>query len=274
MSAFSDHDVLQYVDGSLDDDTAQAIEPALQTDDDLRNRVEAMRASKLPYSEAYNSYTVPAIPENIRHTVNTWARTARDAPRRNQQRGNSILRTALVTSGICLSFLIGFAASKLTESSALFNSVQFDINETEASDIAWVQRVADYQSLYVENTVSAIQTEPREAKNKLSAISAPSGLPSDIPDLSDYGYHFVRVQELGYENYPLIQLVYKSPGKKPLALCFMPSLGPARYSLRLARHASLGSASWRLPNQRFVVVAEESTEMLEVIAMHIQEIFL
>ncbi|MFT6304404.1 MAG: hypothetical protein ACI9XK_002897 [Granulosicoccus sp.] len=71
---------------------------------------------------------------------------------------------------------------------------------------------------------------------QLATLSVPSGLTTHIPDFTKLGYNFVRSQELGYDNKPLVQLAYKNPNSKPLALCFMPSIRPASESLLLARH--------------------------------------
>lgn len=274
MSAFNDEQVLRYVDGNMDTDTAKRLKAAMNSDDDLCQRINAMHASMLPYSAAYKNYTPPPIPESIRHSINTWSRVARDAPRRDHISANRIWHIVAVTGAIGLSFLMGFATSKLAENTTHFNGAQPGANLTEVSDIAWVQRVADYQSLYVENTIGSIKVNRSKASELLATLSASAQLTSHIPDLTQFGYSFVRAQELGYENKPLVQLVYQGAGKKPLALCFMPSEGQAQQSLRLARHEELGSASWRLTDQRFVLIAEEPTESLEAIAHHVQRVVL
>lgn len=274
MIAFNDGQVLQYVDGNMDADTAKCVTAAMNSDAELRQRINAMRASMLPYSAAYKNQSPPPLPESIRQSVNTWSRVARDAPRRDHKTANRIWHIVAVSGAIGLSFLMGFATSKLAENTTHFNAAQLGANLTEASDIAWAQRVVDYQSLYVENTVGSIKVDRRKASELLATLSASAQLSSHIPDLTQFGYSFVRAQELGYKNKPLVQLVYKGVGKKPLALCFMPSEGQAQKSLRLAQHEELGSASWRLPDQRFVLIAEEPTESLEAIARHVQGVIL
>ena len=271
MSFHNDEDVMRYVDGTMDDDTAKQFKAEAQTDSELSNKIDAMRVSKLPYFTAYKNSSPPPLPENVKKTISNWVQVANDAPRKDPTTNKNIVSTVLVSSAICLSFLLGFAASKLTDNTALFNSVQFD---NDASDTAWVQRIANYQTLYGENTVNTLEADHIRAHSKLNTLSVSSGLASHIPDLSEYGYNFVRVQELEYDDKPLVQLMYKSTGNKPLALSFMPSDGLTRLTLRFARHEDLTSASWRLPNQRFVVIAEEPTESLEQIAYQIQKALL
>ena len=130
-----------------------------------------------------------------------------------------------------------------------------------AADALWVERVADYQSLYVPETVG--DAGGLEAgRRTLERIARETGLATGIPDLSAFGYAFARAQRLGYEGDPLVQLVYTAPGKLPLALCHMPRDG-ADAPLVTAERSGLATASWAAAGQRFVLVGEESPERLE-----------
>ncbi|MFT6304403.1 MAG: hypothetical protein ACJAY2_003607 [Pseudomonadales bacterium] len=94
-----------------------------------------MSTSKLSYSAAYTNHSPPPIPESVGQAVNTWTRVAHIAPSRNQISGNYLSRIVGVASAICLSFLMGFATSKLTQSTTFFKSTQLNISLAEASDI-------------------------------------------------------------------------------------------------------------------------------------------
>ena len=190
----------------------------------------------------------------------------------DQKTGSLAWLTVLAGCALSLSFLIGFSMSKLTGNTKLFNSVQFDVSISEASDIAWVQRVADSQSLYVNNTIDAISTNSIISDALLASLLRSPAITPKVPDLTKYGYNYVSVQELKYEETLLVQLLYKKTSRKPLALSFMASEGKAKQDLRLARHEELGSASWRSSRQRFVLVAEEPTEPLTAIANYIQKV--
>lgn len=271
MRFYNDDDVLRYVDGIMDDDTAKQITEQTQIDPDLSTKIDAAKVSKLPFSKASINRPMPATTNNAKQPASLQGRETSNSLKSSPPRGKYILHTLIVSSAICLSFLLGFAASKLTENTALFNSVQLD---DDAADSAWVQRIADFQALYGENTVSTLEGDFSETGVKLGALTTSSGIAVHIPDLTEHGYNFVRAQELVYEDKPLIQLMYKSKTNKPLALSFMVCVGPTRLSLRFARHEDLTSARWRLPNQRLVVMADEPLESLEQIAHQIQKVHL
>jgi len=144
----------------------------------------------------------------------------------------------------------------------------------------WVERVADYQTLYVANTVANLSETRVADANKL--IASVTGTSSDasaqsqslgqslgqsevqtkIPDFSDHGYQFARAQELGFEGKTLVQLVYSKPGDTPLALCFMAESDVKDLPVKLSKHHQLNAASWITDNQHFVLVADESDAVL------------
>jgi len=126
-----------------------------------------------------------------------------------------------------------------------------------------VLRVAQYQSLYVENTVSGITGGEQAAMSLLDDLKARTGMRTGVPDLSSFGYRFVRAQELGYQNEPLVQLVYFKPGHAPLAVCYMPASGVMRADVKLEKHDGLLAAGWIQNEQRFVIVGDESREVIE-----------
>lgn len=160
-------------------------------------------------------------------------------------------------------FLIGANTGKPASSIDKVAGVTQAEQSTERNlQLAWVERVADYQTLYVPNTVEHIETDLPSALSKLDKMAAASGMQAAVPDLSKSGYRFARVQELGYEGQTLIQLVYSKPGHTPLALCFMPANGAGNLALQIGKRHGLGTASWINNNQRFVIVANESPESL------------
>ena len=171
-----------------------------------------------------------------------------------------------------LSFLLGFYSSKLTRNTKLFNSAQFDINTYEASDTDWVQRVSEFHSMYTVDSIEAIDTKADQLDALMTSLLGPSAATPNIPDLIEFGYSFVSLQKLVYEEERLIQLFYNKPGKKPHSLNFMSSYGKARQKVRLAREEEFGCASWRSSTQRFAIVADEPTEPLTNIANYVQKV--
>ena len=273
MKSYSDEDILRYVDGDMDEQSASQLRNDINNDPELSQRVDAMLASQLPYSMAYKLNPAPEMPESLRQTVSVWSDVARNSSLQPQAAKPWGMKVAAVAAAVGLSFALGFGTANLRGNGqiAVNNPV---IHGQTTEDTLWVQRVADYQSLYVAQTVSDIQGGRAKADELLARPEIKDVMNAQIPDLSDYNYQFVRAQQLGFQGQPLIQLVYTSPGKKPLALCFMPSQGEDKNTITVALHEDLGSASWRTTSQRFVIVADESQESIESIARHAQRMFL
>lgn len=274
MKTYSDEDILRYVDGNMDERSATQLRSDIDNNTELSQRVDAMLASQLPYSMAYKLNPPPEMPERVKQTISTWSDVARNSSHQASAPKQLGLKVAAVAAAVSLSFVLGFGAATLISDEpavAINNPI---INGQPTEDTLWVKRVADYQSLYVAQTVNHIKDGRSKADELLARAEIKDVMDARIPDLSDYNYQFVRAQQLGFQGQPLIQLVYTSPGKKPLALCFMPSEGENLSNITVALHEELGSASWRTASQRFVVVADESQTAIESIARHAQKTFL
>jgi anti-sigma factor RsiW len=273
MKTYSDEDILQYVAGDMDEQSASKLRADLEHDSSLSQRVDAMLASQLPYSMAYKLNPPPPIPDNVKQTISTWSGVARNAPQTQPKTALGSWKIASIAVAVGTSFALGYLAAN-------FNSVNSQALQHQSltaisnEDGAWVQRVADYQSLYVQETVGHIKNGKGRAIELLSQLAENNDIENTIPDLSSFGYEFVRAQQLGFNGQPLIQLVYTSPGKKPLALCFMPSTGVKQSAPTVSRHENLSTANWRTATQRYVIVADEPAENIKSIATHTSQVFL
>jgi anti-sigma factor RsiW len=273
MKTYSDEDILRYVDGDMEEVAASKLRTEIEHDPILSQRVDAMLASKLPYSMAYKLKPPPPIPDNVKQSINTWTEVARNAPKNQPKPPLAGWKVASLVAAISASFALGYLASNLSNSRETLE--QKKVAESLSNeDAKWVQRVADYQSLYVPETVGHIQNGESRAIKLLNQLASRNNLENTIPDLSSFGYQFVRAQQLGFNDQPLVQLVYLSPGKKPLALCFMPSKGNDQHTVLVERYENLSTANWRSTTQRYVIVADESIEHIQSIATHAQQTFL
>lgn len=261
---YSDEELLEYLDSQMSVAAARRLRDAAETDTLLSERIDVMEASRLPYSAAYREMPVPQVPETLKREVSDWSRVARSAP----QGMRAQLRSRLAgVAGVALSIgaVIGYVlAPSLPQfaSNEAPNSLAEPTSIVAAEDDRWVVRVADYQSLYVAETVGHTEGGRARAEELLSDLQERSILQTAIPDLGEFGYTFARAQQLGFEGEALVQLVYTRAGRKPLALCYMAVSSDEKGVPRLARREALGTASWRQNGQRFVIVADESASTL------------
>ena len=266
----SDEELLKYHDGAMESNRAAQIDAASRHDRKLTDRILAMEASRLPYQEAFSQHRLPMLPESLIIEVDnlvalserndTGANLSQEETGQNQiqKASRQTWNIVGIAASLALCFLLGFSMANRHNSAE--NQTMQLAQDTQTD---WVRRVADYQTLYVENTVLNVAQTREEATSLLNRVESGGALKAQLPDLSSQGYTFVRAQELGYKGDQLVQLVYRKPGVAPLALCFMPSSDKQTSELRIGNHEGLVTADWIQNTQRFVIVGEETPEVMK-----------
>jgi len=247
-----------------------ACHAALRNDSELAQMVAAMQRSQLPIHEAYQQNPLPPVPGTLRDYVADLAIKA-DIDQENLNSPSTQTRSGIASGiGFAACLVLGFCIGALLSQVHLLtkktnSSVAALVTESSASvHERLVKRVADYQSLYVENTVASLTTtNVEDAHELLESIRQRTGEQYSIMDFSSYGYEFARAQELGFEGQMLVQLVYRKPGAAPLALCFMPSATTTSKALSLSQQNQLHTASWIANNQHYILVADENNATLQ-----------
>jgi len=166
--------------------------------------------------------------------------------------------------GVCVGALVTSLYVQRNINNTVLSASQ-SANELAPSDHKrLVQRIADYQSLYIENTVVSVSdTRVADAMRLLESVNERGGMATGIPDFSAFGYEFARAQELGFEGQTLLQLVYRKPGSPPLAFCYMQDANAETQAVILERYHQLNGASWIEHQQHYVLLADESNMLLE-----------
>jgi len=244
-----------YVDGELDPARREQVELLLAHRPDLQLTVDALRASCLPYRAAFDAQALPRVPDRLVQQVATYASLAQgslappdasQAPRR---------RAALhVGWAMAASFALGWAVPwRWTESPA-----------HRPNTPAWAQAIASYHALYVRATLGQQFDRPEQLGGLLDGLTAEQRQRLAVPDLSSIGWTFRRVQRLGYEGRPLLQMVYLSAQGLPIAFCALPA-APAEAAeapLRVDRLHGQTVAHWVDHGMAFVLVADVDPEVL------------
>lgn len=249
-----------YVDGELDAVEAAEFERECESDPTLAAEVEALEVSRLPYRAAMSPRHQPKIPASVHHAVTSAIEDARATDQVNGSAAQAARTKRKWSLAVAATFLAGLVTGPLV------NGVLTSQTRDEGSE--WAALVADYQSLYVPETIGGIdRPEARlRAEQLLKSINAKSGLPDRIPDLSAEGYEFVRAQHLGYQGEPLVQLVYADGDGNPLAVCYMPSDSDSVGADAIVEYTQgLGTIRWQEDGTRYVIVADETSERLETL---------
>jgi len=292
---YSELDVLDFVEGRLDDQQTAEFLAQLRVDPDLAAAVETMQASQLPIAQAYKLHDTPPVPEALRRQVDALTASYEFEEKRQGSSTGSVVtdRTSinpvtndgiqhsaksrigkLTAMGLTACLISGIAIGTLATKSYLQQnlkhnnivSIELDaeLSFNELKHNRLVKRIASYQSLYVENTVANLSATPiDDAAELLKSIDNSGHLPSSIPDFSALGYQFARAQELGFEGQALVQLVYKKTGSAPLALCFMRDAAMQSLPMVVSQHHGLNAASWVTDGHHYVLVAEEPNAVMK-----------
>lgn len=274
---YTETDVLNYVDGNLNDSQTAEFLATLRTDPELARTVAAMQGSQLPIRQAYEQNPYPPTPDSLRTRVeqlisdgNTDQVSLSSSSSDNLAGPSARLGiAACLILGLCVGVLF-FQVYRHTENTRpSLSASSSDAQSTHHVHERLVKRVADYQSLYVEKTVASLSpTHVGDAQALLESINRRAGAQLSIMDYSSYGYEFARAQELGFEGQILVQLVYRKPGSAPLALCFMPGVNIPAKPLVVSRQHQLHTASWIASNQHHILVADEDEATLQQLYEH------
>ncbi len=264
---YSDIDVLNFIEGKFNDEQVADILAQKNVDPELAEKIDLMQASLLPYQEAYDQQLIPELPKSLHANLKKIATVeSADEPLSTVEKKGVQIPYKWVATFLFVGIGLGVLASSQLFS-PLPGSDQQSIAKLHSENqlhLRWVERIADYQSLYVENTVKTIpENRFSLANGLLESLSAQNDFTVSIPDLTEFGYEFARAQELGFEGQTLIQLVYAKPGSMPLAYCLMPGGGASDLPLKLSQQRQLGVASWVSDKRHNVLVADESPSTLQ-----------
>lgn len=273
---FSDEDLIRYADNTLNPERRQRLLDAADHDSELAETLAALDASNLPYKAAFDQQPQPPVPESLREELANLVSVANSdnvSHIGSRQKPATSLTgwTRHLAMAACLVLCVGIGFGIGISQRNTDNNTVAISNPTPANNAAgpsytqrdWVERVADYQTLYVANTVSDADSDLPAALEKLESLGKASGVKTAVPDLTAAGYQFARAQELGFEGKTLVQVVYSKEGNSPLALCYMVANGEQDELLQIGNRHGLGTASWITDNQRFVIVGNESADTLK-----------
>ncbi|RKE36299.1 hypothetical protein B0G76_2464 [Paraburkholderia sp. BL23I1N1] len=278
-----DIELMAYVDGTLPAHEREAVERALNGSPDAMRRVARLRASRLPYAEAFAQQSLPPVPESLIARIGEMAHAAKKSlqdPARNELPGRpgaaaplgrdasandavvpqpvgapasapirSRLRVApawLAVAFVVGAFACGFVlrlGSGVGPASTVGASVA-SVGTGVSGVSPWVMAAASYQQLYSRDTLANVESDPALVAKTVAQIRDDDGLAVRIPDLSAFGLTFKRVQRLRFNDKPLIQIVYLPKQGAPVALCVIKEAKPDA-NQATQQVASMTVVTWR-----------------------------
>ena len=243
-----DRDLLAYADGQLAPERRAEIEAAIANSADVAGRVNAMRASALPYAAAFEAQILPPVPRELSDRIAALA----SVYSRRRQPGRSAwpkLATAFAAGVLCCAIALKLLSFGVTGFSAT------------AQVEPWIQAVADYQQLYSRATVTHVTEDPQLTARVISDLWTADGMRVAVPDLRASGLSFKRVQRLSFREQPVVQMVYLPEQGEPVALCVTRDMRPDEKP-RAQQIGELSTVAWRRGELGYVLLGKAPVQVL------------
>jgi len=245
-----DNLLLAYVNDALPPEQRDALEAILAEAPALRDKVNAMQVSRLPYQAAFAAQALPEMPAHLHNQIMDMIRISEAAPAAQPASRRSASDRMKLWGGWAAAVLVGIGIQ--AGGSALLHKPE---------KMGWIAQVANYQQLYVRDTVQMVKADPVASKAVMNKLYEENRIRVDIPDMSALGLQFKRVQRLAYGDRPLLQMVYLPQSGQPVALCVLPENGPD-----VAPHAGVSSkmqtVAWRRNGLAYVLLADNASAEL------------
>jgi anti-sigma factor RsiW len=233
-----------YVDSELSSQEKLLVEAAIANSPELRSKLDALKASCLPYQAAFDAQEVPPMPSALHNRLTDLSSVASRPPLANTRR-------SWVGGGLAIaaSFVAGAVFKPLWNSS--------NDNAGGSEPVAdWVKAVANYQAMYVRETLEGVVDSKTNTQRVIGDFSAQTQASMLVPDLTRVGLVFKRAQRLAFANSALIQMAYLPEVGNPAALCVVKALNREKATVSGRRMEDLSIVTWRLQGLAFVFAVD------------------
>jgi anti-sigma factor RsiW len=270
--------LMAYVDGELSPHDRHEVEREMTRSAEVSDRVALLKASQLPYQEAFAHQKLPPVPESLTRKIEELARAASattaaiasaskvanddvlghsanlppSAPVRSRLRNAPAWAAVAFVVGV---FSGGAALRLMPGAPPGLNASGESLASASGQASPWVRAAAGYQELYSRDTIAELRPDMASSAQTVDEIHKLDGLPVQVPDLSAAGLTFKRVQRLTFDGKPLVQIVYLPKTGAPVALCVMKDPKANRTVLQ-QRVNKMNVVTWRQDELSYALIGE------------------
>ncbi len=245
----ADIELTGYLDGELTADERRALEERLAADGALRARRDSLARAKPP-AEPFD-LLLGAAPEDRLAAILAAATTPRPAasPRR--------WRLAALAAA-CLLVVAGAAVG--------FGVARFAVPGTQVAEepANWRAVVAEYLSLYTDETLAAIPDDPALRSTELANVGTHLSLELTPENVALPGMTLKLAQLLEFRGMPLAQIAYRSPDG-PVAFCVIAN-GKGDAPVAVEQRDDWNIAFWNAGGRGYMVIGKQAPETLQRLA--------
>jgi len=273
--------LMSYVDGDALPQQCADIESAIDASPDVAQRVNALRAARLPYQAAFSRQDLAPVPDSLVRNVEALIRGAvHDAkPEIAHQPGRltwvsqwlpgrspkqaSLGRRRFTLSWLGLAFVAGVLCCDVV---VRFAPELLPLHR--ARPLPWIQAVAEYQDLYTRETLIDLQDNANQTANTVRQIRQDDALALNVPDLRAAGLDFKQLRRLRFRQRPLVQILYLAEHGGPVALCVITDSKPDQ-ALQTQQVGEMKVVTWRHDRLSYALVSNDAEVNLVTLGQHI-----
>lgn len=262
-----------YLDGQLPEAEVEEINAILAGDDEARVVYEKLKLGSEFGARAFDRMLQDPIPLGLVRNIKEAGRNEDDPSKLGfaaipateipANRRSAFWPQALAASLVI--FLAGGAAGYLI-SEQKQTSFQAASNQF-APARTWLDDVAEYHRIYSRQARHLVEVPANESGHIVDWLSASTGVPFALPDLSAQKLTFEGARLLVAGGKPTAQLLYRDAENEIFAICFLQSepvegMTPLAESMR----NDIGLVTWQKGKATYVVVGPSADPDLERIA--------
>ncbi|MGH8777591.1 anti-sigma factor family protein [Paraburkholderia sp.] len=280
-----DIQLLAYVNGELPEHARDEIERAVSTSPDIAEQVALLRASRLPYREAFAQQKLPPVPSRLAAQIEALAHETAQKNSAAQSGANDPVvpaepgvapaapirsRLRVAPAWLAVAFVAGafICGAALRFAPGVASGFSGGFSAASANTRPWIAAAAGYQQLYSRETLDNVDANTDLSEKTLQQIRDQDGLAVSIPDLRAAGLTFKRVQRLRFGDKALVQIVYLPEQGAPVALCVMKEAKPDA-GVAEARVASMNVVTWRRAELGYALIGKPGDVDLNGLAKRI-----
>ncbi len=262
-----------YLDGQLPEAEVEEINAILAGDDEARVVYEKLKLGSEFGARAFDRMLQDPIPLDLVRNIKEAGRNEDDPSKLGfaavpaaeipANRRSAFWPQALAASLVI--FLAGGAAGYLI-SEQKQTSFQAASNQF-APARTWLDDVAEYHRIYSRQARHLVEVPASESGHIVDWLSASTGVPFALPDLSAQKLTFEGARLLVAGGKPTAQLLYRDAENEIFAICFLQS-EPVEGTTPLAESMrnDIGLVTWQKGKASYVVVGPSADPDLERIA--------
>ncbi|MBB5042540.1 anti-sigma factor [Shinella fusca] len=262
-----------YLDGQLPEAEVEEINAILAGDDEARVVYEKLKLGSEFGARAFDRMLQDPIPLDLVRNIKEAGRNEDDPSKLGfaavpaaeipANRRSAFWPQALSASLVI--FLAGGAAGYLI-SEQKQTSFQAASNQF-APARTWLDDVAEYHRIYSRQARHLVEVPASESGHIVDWLSASTGVPFALPDLSAQKLTFEGARLLVAGGKPTAQLLYRDAENEIFAICFLQS-EPVEGTTPLAESMrnDIGLVTWQKGKASYVVVGPSADPDLERIA--------